>query len=249
MSRSLHTQKLSRRAARRLANPYATRLEGAARLSGRRPVRTCDAGAVQGPRIEVSRPVAGAVQPVTVTLLREWLAALGPASCYGLKAIRLRAETAVAATGIVFAEYALPGEIVLFAVPESPWRLPFVVSSGDAVLFRSFGARVDSRAHGSLVTWPDGGLAAFYRWEVLSHELGHHALQQRKRRRNPVARRADHGSAARLFAVRAWRAARHWKCLAVTPAVLPTGVQSRRDLEMMVATYLGLWHCGGQASE
>jgi hypothetical protein len=57
-----------------------------------------------------------------------------------------------------------------------------------------------------LVHWPEGSLRAFFLFDVLLHELGHHRVQHEKGKRAARTRRtSDHEQAASVWAAR-WRA-------------------------------------------
>lgn len=208
MSRSLHTQKLELRAARRLARPYAKRREEAASLRGRSGVGTADHASTKRLPIRAHKPLSGTRHPLSPQDIREFLAHLGPTAIYGLKAIRLRAECAFTEDGILFAEYLLSGEIHLYAVPPSPWRLPFVPAAEECAAFARHDAwlTIDAQRRQTMVEWTQAGLKAFLLYEVLAHELGHHRLQRRKGQRRIVAcRRSDHERYATLHSRRAWQ--------------------------------------------
>src|SRR5258708_5635284 len=140
MSRSLHTQKLDLRAQRRLARPHSKRREEAGYLSGRNG--TALASTLARLLIETKKCLPGMLHPLTIREVRAFLAILGPASIYGLRAIRFRRESAVRAKGIVFAEYLMPGELQVFATPASPWRLPFMLADAHRLVLERYCARV-----------------------------------------------------------------------------------------------------------
>ncbi len=203
MSRSLHTQPLALRASRRLARPHSRRRAEAAFLSGR-ATREISARLVAGKRLRLrmSQPLPGTLHPLCARDLRERLARLGPTAAYGLQSIRLRRECAFAGESFVFAEYVVPGHIELYAVPESPWYLPFIPSPEDQAAFVRHGARlrVDTLRQQTTVEWTLPGLKSFLLSEVLAHELGHHRLQYNKGKRLAVVcRRRDHEQCAERY--------------------------------------------------
>src|SRR5258706_6314306 len=101
MPRSLHTQKLEVRALRRLARPYSGRRHEAGFLSGRNG--TAQAAIFARLRIDWKRPSSGMMHSLTIKEVRAFLELIGPASIYGLKAIRFRQESAIRENGIVLA--------------------------------------------------------------------------------------------------------------------------------------------------
>jgi hypothetical protein len=205
MSRSLHTQKLSLRAARRQARPYSTRRAEAAYLTGRTDDEVASDGSSKRLRIQAQKPLPGTLHPLRVRDIRELLTTLGPAASYGLRSMRLRQECVFLDGNLVFAEYVVPGDIVLYAVPKSPWRLPCIPSPEDRAAFARHGAcvRVDTSRRQTTVEWTFSGLRAFYLAEVLAHELGHHRLQYHKGKRAAlICRRRDHEQRAILHSRR-----------------------------------------------
>lgn len=204
MARSLHTQKLELRAARRLARPYSKRRTEAALLSG----RTGDRRSLPAPRppIIAPKPPVGTDHFLKPRDIRSFVGHLDPTALYGVKSIRLRSEPAIRNEGIVFGEYAPKGEIHLYALPRGEWRLPFVPALKDRAAFRRFGATVecDFEKGAARVVWPVDGLKRYLLYEVLAHELGHHALQRRRGKFvRPVCRRREHEAYAELCARRA----------------------------------------------
>src|SRR5436309_1572876 len=103
MSRTLHTQKLSLRAARRMARPFASRRADSARWAAQGGAGlTCEIGF---PIIRRSPPVAGCLHPLTPRDVRDLARILGPECFYGIKTIRMRSESVLGKDGLVFAEY------------------------------------------------------------------------------------------------------------------------------------------------
>ena len=206
MSRSLHTQKLEIRAGRRSVRPFSHRREEAEYLSGRKKSGTL----LHSLRISIKsqKPLPGLCHAVTPREIRSFLIRLGHASYYRLRAINIRRECGFRPTGIVFAEYAVPDEIQLFALPQLPWSLPFLLSVVDFNLFESYGASlvVDHVREYTVITWSPSGLQQFVLCEVLAHELGHHLLQTRKSQGSRSRyRTSDHEKRAGLYAMRANR--------------------------------------------
>ena len=201
MSRSLHTQKLELRAARRLARPYAARKADAALLGGQDAQADSEALPERRLPIRVQKPLPGLIHPLHARDIRGFLEAMGPTSMYGVKCIRLRSESGVTAQGIVFGEYLLSGEIHLYAVPSLTWKLPFEMHAADLADFARYGCRceIDALLGQTTLAWSLAGLRDYTLYEVLAHELGHHLLQYHKGKR-PAAlcRRSDHELRATL---------------------------------------------------
>ncbi len=214
ISRSLHTQHITERATRRLLRPHSARYAEAALLSGRethfRPVTiAADTDAPVrlsgGPRITTHKPLPDLVLPLCPSDVRRFFAILGPASLYGLRRVRLRQQCLFTPQGVTFAEYTLGGAIDIYAVPPSPWRLAFVPCDSDLRAFTRHAARLDveTTARRTTVWWEPDGLLAFFLFEVLAHEIGHHVLQRdRGRQSTPACRRADHEACADTYARR-----------------------------------------------
>ena len=210
MSRSLHTQKLSARALRRMVRPRSKRREEAGFLSGRKRATADDA--LPRLTIFVQKPLPGMRHAVTPRDVRDVFVRLGPASTYGLKCVRLRQECALQSAGIVFGEYLLIGEIYLYSLPDLPWHLPYLLAARDIAAFERFGACIASRADARTTTiaWNSDGQREFVLSEVLAHELGHHLLQRGKgKRKAVVCRRSDHERRADLQCRRARRHIEH----------------------------------------
>jgi hypothetical protein len=191
--------------------PYGTRYQDGARLSGRAPFSnsapTHASGATFVLPIRVQRPASGCIHPLRAKDFREWIEITGYAPFYGLKSIRLRHECGLHRTGLMFAEYIVPGEIHLYAVPASPWRLPFLLPDDDRKVFTRHGARIGINAglRRTVVEWPNASLRDFYLIEVLAHELGHHLLQHNVSKRTAqVRRRGDHERFADLHSRRTY---------------------------------------------
>lgn len=147
------------------------------------------------PRILAAKSLPDLINPLQSREVRAFLAILGPAATYGLRAIRLRQECLFNQTNLVFGEYVVPQEIHLYAVPPSPWRLPFVPCRADLATFEYYASdlHVNTVRRQTCIVWEPDGLREFFLYVVLAHEIGHHLLQyQRGKRRAQNYRRADH---------------------------------------------------------
>jgi len=218
MSRSKHTDPRSIQATRRLRAPREER--GAGDLSRRRRLGherkhagvsdIAEAGKAPAlavaPRIGTQPSRAGWTHPVNKADVRGLLEAVGPAACYGLRAVELvRQPGRGVETVLRFGCYdAGARAVLLFEQPLAPWHLPGVLPAKSARRLRAAGARVTrQRDWGvTLVEWPEDTLRQFMLEDVLLHELGHHVLQHEKARRGRVARTQDHEAFAAQFAAR-----------------------------------------------
>jgi len=176
-------------------------------LSGRTGGRTVD----EWPRLPilVCRTQPGMSHPLTRRDVEAMIVLLRPVSIYGVKSVQLRPEPAIRAEGIVFGEYALSGDISLYALPTADWTLPYLLAPGDVAAFRRYGAKleVDLDRDVTHVHWPPGRLKSYCLYEVLAHELGHHAVQRRRGvAGRAVCRRKDHEALAELYSRRALQA-------------------------------------------
>ena len=156
-------------------------------------------------RILAQKPLPHLVCPLHPQEIRAFLHCIGPSAVYGLRVIRLRQECLLNPSGIVFAEYVVPGEIHLYAVPASPWQFRFVLSRFDREAFIRHGAsvHVDQSRSQTTVYWTPNGLKSYLLYEVLAHEIGHHILQHNKgKRQAQIRRRFDHEACADLYSRR-----------------------------------------------
>jgi hypothetical protein len=220
MSRTKHTVPRRIRAAKRLRAPYEPRgyadqssrhlLARALKESGIVPdavsVSDRDRGPVPLPRLIVKRPRNGYFHPASKAEILELLRFFGEECIYGLRTIELL-QTGRAYRGgdILFGTLLVPSRIVLYEQPFSPWLLPGGLSSEEQQKVSRAGARVESISETTqtIVSWPGDTLRDFMLFDVLMHEIGHHLLQHHKgKRRERVARTADHEALAVRFAVR-----------------------------------------------
>jgi hypothetical protein len=203
MSRSLHTQKYSCRAERRLARSTSRRSSEALLLNGR--------GAKQPPQassqlsVQLVRPQLGFFHPVRPSEIRCFLSLIGPQAIYGLRAITLHGESPWKDQNILLGEYRLPGEIILYAVPNAPWKLDFLPANEDLKAFQRHcrEIQIDTRLQQVTLHWQPEELRRFYLFEVLAHELGHHLKQYRSGKPSqPCCRLSEHEIWAELFRLR-----------------------------------------------
>lgn len=130
----------------------------------------------------------------------------GEKCIYGVRTIELLQSGLRYRGGkILFGTLLIPGRIVLYEQPLSPWLLPGRLSAEERDKVCRAGARVESISETTqtIVSWPGDTLRDFMLFDVLMHEIGHHLLQHYKgKRRKRVARTADHEALAERFAVR-----------------------------------------------
>lgn len=136
----------------------------------------------------------------------EVLAQLGAARTYGICGVELRQAPAVTAHGALsFGRLAVPGRILLYEQPISPWSLAGALPAGMRRRLERAGAVIQRMAGGARtqVSWPGGTLRDFMRYDVLFHEVAHHILQQYTGKRTVRIRRTtDHERFADHFAAR-----------------------------------------------
>jgi hypothetical protein len=208
MSRSKHTDPHRVRAPRRVRAPYAPRGQGEPHrrhallrslkaLGGVQIDVTPAPGSTAAPlpRVRIHRPRKGYAHPASSAEIAALLRCVGEVGTYGLRAIELRQGPALR----------VPGTVVLYDQPPSPWWLVGRLPQGEQARLRRAGATVEEWDGGRLtvVTWPGGTLRDFMLFDVLLHEIGHHLVQQYTgKRRGRVARTRDHEAFADWFAQR-----------------------------------------------
>ena len=160
----------------------------------------------RGLRIVTERARHGFHHPVNRAQVLAILKAVGPVACYGLRTIEFARQPRGAKSNVpVFGRYKVPGRIILFEQPLSPWRLPGLLEGDNISRFERAGALIKPLvgSQATLVEWPEGTLPRFMLEEVLLHELGHHVLQHEKGKRLVrIARTQDHEAFAARFAMR-----------------------------------------------
>jgi hypothetical protein len=161
------------------------------------------------PRIVVQRSRAGWRHPATKAAVVSVLRALGPRCTYGLRSVELvQGPATCRGHRLPFGRLLVPGRVQLFAQSVGAWLLAGSLPPPQADRLRRAGASLELTNGGlqTMVNWPDRTLADFMLFDVLLHELAHHAIQQYTGKRPArVARTADHEAAAERLAAR-WRA-------------------------------------------
>lgn len=164
------------------------------------PPSASPTGVVRSVRVQASRPRPGYHHPASVAAVSAFLATLGPEWTYGVRTVRL-VQAPPAGTALRFGELRVPGEVLLFEQPATPWRLPRTLAAADRQRLESAGALVEADAGGltTLVGWPGETLSDFMLCDVLAHELAHHRQQQYAGKRPVRVRRTrDHEALAHL---------------------------------------------------
>ena len=212
MARSVHTDPIDIRAARRLAAPHAPRGLGDSR-NWHRPGRgtTWHGASSHNPRQAPVRPTGrlrivqhapgdGHTHPAGYADIRQLMDTLPPRYWYKLPVIELRPAPPRRPRGALpLGRLLLPGRIVLYAQPHSPWLLAGLLADDERARLTRAGAllSVDWRSCLTVVEWPGHSLHDFMLLDVLLHELAHHALQVRRARSiMPAARKGDHEAVA-----------------------------------------------------
>ncbi len=220
MSRSKHTQPQEIIAARRVRLPREPR--GAGDISAARRAGALlkqlgiaseefdDAGDIENapprlPRIIVERARRNQHHPAGKKDIEQLLQFFGARAFYGIKEIHLSQAPASAKPGrnLLFGRLFVPGKIVLYEQPVSPWFVPSNLSAHDRKSLQQCGAQIETSDEGlrNIITWEETGLRDYMLFEVLMHEVGHHLIQHFKgKRRAQVMRTADHERAADMFA-------------------------------------------------
>ena len=211
MARSVHTDPIDIRAARRLAAPHASRSYADSRRMHRRAGRaTWHGTSLDDPwrtsarpktrlRIIQHAPGSGHTHPAMHAEVRRLLDQLPPRYRYKLRAIELRPAPSRPQGALPLGRLLLPGRILLYAQPRSPWLLAGLLADDERARLRRAGAllSVDRRSCLTVVEWPGRSLCDFMLLDVLLHELAHHALQVRRARSiTPAARMRDHEAVA-----------------------------------------------------
>jgi len=156
------------------------------------------------PRIIVSAGCGGYLRAGFKADVIRVLTTLGPLSYYGIRSIELHPQpAAVAAANLRLGKLMVPGRIMVYDPPASPWIVPGVLAAKQQEQLRKAGAVVEEITSGlqTRIIWPGTTLRDFMLLEVLLHEIGHHFIQHHKGKRTArVARTRDHEAFASYFA-------------------------------------------------
>jgi hypothetical protein len=208
MTRSVHTDPIDIRAARRLTGPHDRRSLGDSRVWRRPARRTGLNGTVRRDglprparsalttRIIHYAPGEGYAHPAGRDEVRRFLDQLPARYRYKLHAIELRpVPPAGSPTSRPLGRLLPDGRVILYAQPHSPWVLGGLLTDHEQTQLTQAGAEVsmDRRSCLTIVTWPADRLRDFMLQDVLLHELAHHLLQVRRAKSPiPATRASDH---------------------------------------------------------
>lgn len=214
MSRSKHTDPDRIRAQRRVFAPRDAR--GVGDLSGDREARRllkvlglhgAELEEASGPRsyrlprVREVRPRPGFLHPASPADIRSFLSFFGPVCAYGIRLIELRQQAPNASPEILLAVLRVPGTILMFEQPASPWLLSGQMHPDTISRLIAAGARIETSPISTIAHWPDETLRDFILFDGLMHEIGHHLVQQyRGKRESRVMRTKDHERRASAFA-------------------------------------------------
>jgi len=195
MSRSVHTDPFSLRAARRIQAPSAPRNSHATRTLFRtmrllkgcgiiaQPLESKVVAPVALPRVCVHPPHPMYHHPASRTDLLQFLLSLGPEYRYKLHSIELcRNSQSVPTDPGPLGRLEIPGRILLYEQPLSPWRFHGLLTETERRCLREAGAVLDQTSAPPFCTviwWPKHTLRDFMLHGVLLHELCHHLIQTR----------------------------------------------------------------------
>jgi hypothetical protein len=158
------------------------------------------------PRVRVTRPRHGYHHPANQADITRLLRFFGEVCTYGLRSVELvQDQDAPGQSRWLFGRLVVPGRILIYDQPPSPWLLRGKLPAREEARLRGAGAVVEAFEEGlhTVVTWPDNTLRDFMLFEVLMHEIGHHILQQyRGKRPMRIARTRDHEAFAENFSRR-----------------------------------------------
>jgi hypothetical protein len=154
------------------------------------------------PRLRVSRPRNGFHHPASRADVARLLRFIGATCTYGLRSIELlRGEEPSPGEAVCFGRLLVPGRVLLFDQPASPWALTGRLPESEAERLRRGGAMIEEAVLHTVVTWPGSTLRDFMLFDVLLHEIGHHLVQQHKGKRPArVLRTREHEVQADRFA-------------------------------------------------
>jgi hypothetical protein len=157
------------------------------------------------PRIVAQRPSAGHYHPASKRDIIEVLRFFGEEYIYGLRRVVLARTPASPKIGrLIFGRLLVPGTIILFEQPRTPWVLPGSLAEKELKGLARAGAHIEEVSRGlqTVVHWPDATLCDFMLFNVLMHEVAHHTLQQYTGKRPlRIARTSYHEAYADKFAV------------------------------------------------
>lgn len=158
------------------------------------------------PRIVRRRPRRGRYHPAVRVDIVSVLRFIGEECTYGLSRIELVQTPAATRQGTMqFGRLVVPGHILLYDQPRTPWLLTGTLNPADSERLLRAGAEINEMdARGGIeIGWPGDSLRDFMLFDVLMHEIGHHLIQHYKGKRTVrLARTSDHEAFADRFAYR-----------------------------------------------
>jgi hypothetical protein len=141
------------------------------------------------------------VHPLARRQIVDALAFFGPIAAYGLASVELHHAGDVLSGLPILGRLRVPGTIVLYEQPVSPWTIAGRLSEESLRRIRDAGAIVEVQPSATVIDWPGDTMLRFMLFDGLMHEVGHHLIQQHIGKRTArVMRTADHERAAQRFA-------------------------------------------------
>src|SRR5262249_4043607 len=120
------------------------------------------------PRLCVSSPRQGFHHPANRSAIVRLLCFFGETCTYGLQSIELvRGEESPGGRTVRFGCLVVPGRILLFDQPASPWVLTGRLPDHEAERLRRGGALIEEAVLRTVVTWPGSTLRDFMLFDVL----------------------------------------------------------------------------------
>ena len=155
------------------------------------------------PRVIERRPRHGDIHPVPKDLLEALLVIVPPEYVHGLRCIELRARQGP--VGYPYASYRRSEKVVVVYSVPTEWEHRSIPEYEQRSM-RRHGARLENRGDAWVVRWDDPeGLAFWFAFIVIFHELGHHFAEQYRRRKGAVHGRAYEEADAYARARRIYR--------------------------------------------
>ena len=135
-------------------------------------------------RVVVRRPRHGDVHPIPKSVVESLLVIVPGEYAHGLRRVELRARQGP--LGKPYAEYRRDEKVVVIYSVPTEWKLRSIPEWEQRSMHR-FGADLEHRGDSWLVRWNDlEGLAYWFAYVVLFHELGHHFSDQYHRRKGRI---------------------------------------------------------------
>jgi hypothetical protein len=163
-------------------------------------------GSISYPRVIVRKPAPGDIHPFAARSVREILRHIPIEYIYGLKHIELRSRPASREVGAPYGCY-LPREkvIQLFSLPPI-WRFDRVSERARREM-ENFGAKITKFDDHAEIDWRPLENASLDRWfcaVVLTHEFGHHFVEQYQTKRGWIGNITHEEIVAEFHSFRIW---------------------------------------------